>query len=133
MRLDIKRLAKIATLQRDHSYSPYSNVPVGCVLQCATPRGEKIAVGASMENAVYSLSVCAERITMWQAQYHGIAKYAEVMVISCNVNPPPAPCGACCQVMIELLPPDCKIIVVDMSGAQRKWKVKELLPHALDS
>ena len=124
----VKELIRIAALQKDHGYYPYSRLAVGCVIQSYTPHGWRRAVGANMENASYGLTVCAERIAVWQARYHGIAQYAEVLVICSNTDPPASPCGACRQVMVELLPANCKVISVNSQGGQRKWRVGELLP-----
>jgi len=112
----------------EHARCPYSQCAVGCVIQCAAPGEWRRVFGANMESAALSLSICAERIAVWQAAYLGIAQYAEVMVIVSNTKVPRAPCGACRQIMKELLPGDCKVVSANLAGGQRKWKVANLLP-----
>ena len=54
---------------RDLSYSPYSKFAVGAAL--LTKDGE-IYRGANIENASFSLTMCAERNAIFNAYCHGV-------------------------------------------------------------
>ncbi|HPA24735.1 MAG TPA: cytidine deaminase, partial [Candidatus Cloacimonas sp.] len=53
-----KELLKAAKRAAEKSYSPYSHYKVGCALK--TIEGH-IFTGCNVENASYSLTICAER------------------------------------------------------------------------
>jgi len=110
-----------------NAYCPYSRFPVGAVVQ--TERGR--FAGCNVENASYSLGVCAERSAIHNAVAAGARAFVR-LVVSCTAatesDPPGSrmPCGACRQVIAEFMAPDAEVIV-DGAGA---WTVRELLPAA---
>ena len=50
------------------SYSPYSHYPVGAAL---LTRSGQVFLGANVENAVYPVSLCAERVAVFKAVTEG--------------------------------------------------------------
>ena len=60
----ITELIETALLMRERSYSPYSGFSVGAAL---FTEGGRIYGGCNIENAAYSLTVCAERVAMTKA------------------------------------------------------------------
>lgn len=86
--------AKAATA---YAYAPYSSFKVGAAL--LTQSG-KIYSGCNVENASYSLTICAERNVIFQAIAEGNRDFAAMAVYVDSEQSFP-PCGACRQVMAE--------------------------------
>lgn len=111
----------------ERAYCPYSNFPVGAAI--ATPGGG-IVTGCNIENASYGLTMCAERVALFSARAQGIDMPARIAVTCLKGDPnhPETlmPCGACRQVMQELLAPDA-VILVDQVG---EFTLEQLLPIA---
>lgn len=114
-----------------NSYSPYSNFKVGASL---LTKDNKIYKGANIENASYGLSNCAERTCMFYAYSDGVKK--DDIVAFCVYSPKEymvSPCGACRQVMVELLPNDCKVyLAYGSKGEYIVSSVDELMPLSFD-
>jgi cytidine deaminase len=110
-----------------NSYSPYSHFPVGAAVLCAD--GTEI-LGCNVENASYGLTICAERNALFAATALG-HRDLPAIAVTCPAGDPAQPetlmpCGACRQVIVELLADD-GVIVVDHVGTFTK---AELLPQA---
>jgi len=93
-------LVAAATRARDNAYAPYSDFRTGAAL--LTDDGT-VHVGALVENLVFGVAMCAERVSLFSAVAAGAGK-PEVLAL---VAPPTAgertyPCGTCLQVAIEL-------------------------------
>ena len=123
-----KELIKKAEEARKLSYSPYSNFAVGAAL--LTKSGE-VYLGANIENSSYPLCMCAERNAIYNAMLHRIKKEDIIMLaLSADTDKPCSPCGACRQVISELLMPDTLIIMSNLKGETKETNPKELLPFA---
>lgn len=126
--MDIKKLIDYAKQGSKNSYSPYSNFAVGASLLCKDGTYYK---GCNVENASYGLANCAERTCLFTAYADGVKK--DDIVAFCVYSPKENlvyPCGACRQVMSELLPLNCKVVVA--CGENNKYvemEVKDLLPY----
>ena len=88
-------------------------------------------LGCNIENASYGLTMCAERVAL----YNGIAaghRAINALAVNCldaNVSEPIGarmPCGACRQVMKELLQPQAPIVIIGVGI----FFVDELLPFS---
>jgi len=55
------------------------------------------------------------------------------MCIAGQSNEPISPCGACRQVMSELLSPDTPVIMTNIKREVREVKVSDLLPFSFNS
>ena len=88
------RAAKAAAL---HSYSLYSSFPVGAAV--LTGKG-RIFSGTNVENDSYGLTVCAERVAIFNAVTAGQRRIAALLVYTDTDKCTP-PCGACLQVLAE--------------------------------
>ncbi len=129
--LDEKQLVDIAIKAQQLSYTPYSNFAVGAAILC---KDGEVFRGANIENASYPLCMCAERNAIYNAMLHGKKKDDFVMIaIVANSDEACSPCGACRQVMSELLPKDCKIIMANTSNKIHITTLEELLPYAFSS
>jgi cytidine deaminase len=80
-----------------YSYAPYSGVKVSAL--AITPDG-KVYRGVNVENASLGLTVCAERVAIFNAVSNG-ERRIKTIVLTSNLDKPIYPCGACLQVMNE--------------------------------
>lgn len=117
-------LVKLGQQARANAYAPYSHYPVGAALLTRT--GE-IYQGANIENAAYPLSICAERVAIFQAVASGDREPVAISVVTDNGG---SPCGACRQVLAEF-GLETQVILADKDGnVVRQMTVEELLPAA---
>ena len=124
-------LIKEAVKARENSYSPYSKFKVGAALLC---KDGTVFYGANIENSSYGLCMCAERNALYNAMNHGYKRDDFVsLVVLADTEGPCSPCGACRQVMHELLPVSADIILANMKGEFKVTNTNELLPFAFDS
>ena len=84
------------------AYAPYSRFQVGAA---ALLENGEVITGCNQENAAYPSGLCAERVALFSA---GAAwpdvPVVALAIIACQegtVREQIAPCGACCQVMLE--------------------------------
>ena len=126
-----KAIAKLYAPARsasDKAYSPYSGVRVGASLM---DEQGNIYSGCNVENASYGLTQCAERNAIAAAINAGMKPgTAHTMVIYATGFEVLAPCGACRQVMSELLADDAVVISCHSETDFRSWSIGELLPDA---
>jgi cytidine deaminase len=121
-------LLGIAVKAMDGAHSPYSGVRVGAAVLGADGQ---IYPGCNVENAALGLSVCAERIALFNAVAHGTTKI-EAVVFTSNHPKVNSPCGSCRQVMMELAP-QARVVYGDESEVRKVWESpRELLPDAFD-
>lgn len=111
-----------------NSYSPYSKFKVGCAILL---KNGKIVTGANIENVSYGLSMCAERVAMFNVISQGYSKddIVELAVVGDTIEPI-SPCGGCRQVMIELLNLDTKIYLSNLNKEVKEVTVSELMPYS---
>lgn len=115
---------------RAASYSPYSGIAVGAAL--LTSSG-KIYLGANIENASYSPTICAERVAFFKAVNAGEREFVAIAIVGAPANEEPSstfpPCGVCRQVMSEFCGPDF-MIVLGTRTDMRLIPFAEILPHS---
>ncbi len=117
------RLIEEAQTARNRAYAQYSNFHVGAAVETADG---KIYTGCNIENASYSLTICAERTALFTAVAAGERHFNHLVVATENGV---SPCGACRQVIWELCG-DISITIVDEAGNARETSASELLPQA---
>ncbi|MCQ3035243.1 MAG: cytidine deaminase [Bacilli bacterium] len=121
-------LVKLAIKARELSYSPYSHFAVGAAVLC---KDGSTYLGANVENAVYSLTVCAERNAIFHAMMEGKKKEDFVaLAVVCDTKRPGSPCGSCRQVISELMPKDTRIVLGNLKCDMKVTSIDELLPYA---
>ena len=104
------------------AYAPYSNFRVGAVLE--TEDGE-LFVGCNVENASFSLTICAERSALAAAVSAGHKAFRRLILVTDGQEAVP-PCGACREALAEFRP---DLAVVAFAGeSRREWTLGELLP-----
>ncbi len=106
------------------AYVPYSHYRVGAAL--LTNSG-KIYTGANVENAVYPLTLCAERTAVFKAVSEGDKSFKAIAVATKNGG---TPCGACRQVLAEF-GFDTIVLIANLQGELLlEATVSDLLPHS---
>ena len=120
---DMDRLLDLAAKARESAYVPYSHFAVGAALRSEDGR---IFTGCNVENASYSLTICAERNAVAHAVAEGARRFDAVAVVTENGV---TPCGACRQVLAEF-GPDITVIVSDGAGNRHTYNMRNLLPTA---
>ena len=96
-----------------NAYCPYSRYHVGAAL---LGESGKIYTGCNVENASYSLTVCAERTAIFKAVSEGNKNFSAIAVAGSadgDFSRNCTPCGACLQVMSEFCGGDFTIILAD--------------------
>ncbi len=107
-----------------NAHAPYSEFHVGAAIEAADGT---IHVGCNVESASYGLTICAERMALGAAVAAGATALRRV-VVTTDVDPPAAPCGACRQLLAEF-GLDLEVIAVG-PGSERRWTLRQLLPDA---
>lgn len=126
----MKEKFELAKKAYNNAYAKYSNFKVGAVV--VLKNGDYI-LGANVENASYGLANCAERTALFSAYANGYRKndITELVVIG-NTDKPISPCGACRQVINELMDKDSIVTMTNLKGDIKIVKVSELLPFSFD-
>ena len=123
-----EELIKRAEEARKLSYSPYSHFAVGAAL---LTKDGKVFLGSNIENSSYPLCMCAERNAIYNAMMNGYKKGDFVaLALTADTDEPCSPCGACRQVISELLPEDAPIYMANLKGDVKETCPKELIPFA---
>jgi cytidine deaminase len=120
-------LLVVAREAATRAYVPYSKFRVGAAVEAD---GQTYA-GCNVENASYGLTVCAERVALFTAVAAGHRRIDRIAVTCIDAGPElgengRVPCGACRQVMAELMGPDGEVLV----DGVRTFHVRDLLPTA---
>lgn len=123
-----KELIEAATRVRENAYAPFSEFKVGAALE--TDEGE-IIVGSNVESASYGLTVCAERVAVWNAISQGRRKIKRIAVVADTEDLTP-PCGVCRQIIWEF-GGDIPVILANLTGKVETVQMKDLLPRAFDT
>lgn len=119
-------LYKLSKEAMDLSYSPYSKFRVGA---CVITNDGKTFKGANIENASYPLSMCAERNAIYHAYMNGYKKEdIKALMIIADTKDVVSPCGACRQVLSELVNENTIIYLANTKKEIKEYKIDELLP-----
>ncbi|HIE25279.1 MAG TPA: cytidine deaminase [Anaerolineales bacterium] len=119
-----QKLIALANNARKNAYAKYSGYKVGAAL---LGKSGKIYTGVNVENAVYPLTLCAERVAIFKAVSEGEREFEAISVVTDNGG---SPCGSCRQVLAEF-GMDMKIYIAN--GEEKLLKettVAQLLPRA---
>ncbi|NPA26195.1 MAG: cytidine deaminase [Chloroflexi bacterium] len=120
-------LVAAALAARERAYAPYSHYHVGAALLLADGT---LVTGANVENAVYPLGICAERVAVAKAVSEGRREFRALAVAS---ETGVAPCGACRQTLREFAE-HLPILLVDAQGrVVREVDLADLLPYSFSA
>ena len=118
-----QELYQAAMQARRRAYAPYSLFSVGAAIRS---RSGVVYAGCNIENASSGLTVCAERVAIWNAIVSGVHDFASLVVVTEDGS---TPCGACRQVLHEFAP-DLLILIADSQGQGYLTNLLSLLPEA---
>jgi cytidine deaminase len=126
MKINSKKLIAEGMKAQKLAYTPYSKFNVGAALLL---KNGKIVHGANIENAAYGVTMCAERNAVYSAMCQGYKKEDIVAIsITANCKPVASPCGACRQVLFELLNKGTPIYLSNHLGEVIETTPQKLLP-----
>src|SRR5882757_1494666 len=123
-----QELIDAAAAVRENAYAPFSEFKVGSALE--TDDGQ-IIVGSNVESASYGLTVCAERVAVWNAISQGKRKIVKIAVVADTEALTP-PCGVCRQIIWEF-GGDIPVVLANLKGKTETVQMKDLLPRAFDT
>ena len=113
---------------RERALAPYSHFKVGAAIRT---KDGKVYDGCNIENASYSLTVCAERMALLKALSEGEREFTEIALVTDAKSLTP-PCGPCRQLIWEY----CGDIAIDLHstrGLDQRYQLSELFPHPFDA
>ena len=132
-----RALYQAALVASTRAYAPYSHFCVGAAVRLAN--GE-IVTGCNQENAAYPSGLCAERVTLFAAgAAYPDVPFESLAIIAQSegvVKDSIAPCGACCQVMLEAEMRSHRPLRVLLCGKESVRilnSVSSLLPFSFDA
>ena len=121
MSIDWAALQKAAVEALPHSYSPYSNYPVGVA---GFADDGRMVWGANIENASYGLTLCAECSMVSHLFATGGGRLVAVACVDGNGDPL-MPCGRCRQLLYEHGGPDMQLMT-----PEGVLTMRDVLPQA---
>jgi cytidine deaminase len=120
-------LVEAARQARLRAHAPYSGFLVGAALES---QDGAVYAGCNVESASYGLTICAERVAVFQAIAAGARQFQRMVVVT-DVTTPAAPCGACRQVLWDLCG-DIEITLANLSGYAETLRLSDLFPRPFD-
>ena len=127
----IEELIGKALSMRERSYCPYSS---GFSVGAALLTGEgKIYGGCNIENASYSVTLCAERTAIAKAVSEGERNFTAIAIAGGKDTVPDGysfPCGTCRQYMREFCGSSFIVIVARSAQDYKIFTLRELLPNS---
>jgi len=125
-----ERLKAMATKACGNAYSPYSRFSVGAAV---IDTDGNAYFGCNVENASYGMTQCAERNALAAAIAGGSSAGSLVtLVIYTPGDTAHPPCGACRQVMHEMMSDESRVISCCDGDGFRVWARHEHLPDAFE-
>ncbi|MEW6307552.1 MAG: cytidine deaminase [Bacillota bacterium] len=118
-------LIKEAAVARERAWAPYSRFRVGAALLAADG---SVHTGCNVEDASYGLTMCAERVALYNAVSRGHRAFTALAVVA-DAPCPVSPCGACRQAYMGFAP-DLRVVMANLAGQVTRATLAELLPSA---
>lgn len=124
--LDRQAMQSCAQRAAKLAYAPYSQFPVGAAV---VDHAGRMFAGCNVENASYGLTMCAERNAIAAAVAAGVRKgKLQAVWVYTPGGRVAQPCGACRQVIDEMMSPGALVIASCGTGQVMEWTVRQLLP-----
>ena len=89
----------------------------------------------NIENASYSVTVCAERVALFAAVAAGHRRFRAIAVAGSsdgNFSRSCPPCGVCRQALAEFCDGNTPVILADGKGGVAEYRLDSLLPMSFD-
>ena len=116
---------------RKKAYAPYSQFMVGAAVLGVDG---KIYTGCNIENAAYSVGICAERTALCKAVSEGKTDFIRIAVVGGKQGEEAteycAPCGLCRQALAEFCGNDFEVLLPAVGRATKRFAFAQLLPEA---
>ena len=116
---------------REKAYAPYSGFAVGAALLCADGT---VFTGCNVENAAYSVGICAERTALCKAVSEGRTDFIRIAVVGGKAGQEAteycAPCGLCRQALAEFCGNDFEVLLPAVGKETKRFTFAQLLPEA---
>lgn len=120
-----EELVALAFEASQNAYVPYSHFRVGA---CLLLKDGQYIQGCNIENAAYGSTMCAERNAIFGAYCQGYRKDdIEAIAIVSDCSPIASPCGACRQVLSELMPLNAPVYLANKEKIET-YTIGELMP-----
>jgi cytidine deaminase len=124
--IEIDALVARAAEARELAYAPYSGFSMGAAALTSSGR---IFPGSLVENVSLGLAMCPERVAMFSAVAAGDPDIVAIALVAERTGDSVTmPCGACCQVALELGGPAVHVAAADPSGSLERSTIADLLP-----
>jgi cytidine deaminase len=127
----LKKSGELGSAAREalaNAYAPYSHLRVGAAV--LTSDG-KVFTGCNVENAVFAVTICAERTAISKAVSQGSNSIKSVVVVS-DAEEPLLPCGMCLQTISEFASGrDTKIVSIGKNGRAESFTLGKLFPSGI--
>ncbi|MCX6121440.1 MAG: cytidine deaminase [Ignavibacteriales bacterium] len=125
MKREYKDLVKAAQKAKLNAYAPFSKFRVGAAVLAIDGT---VFSGCNIENSSFGLTICAERVAIFNAISSQVSKFTALALVS-DDHGFTAPCGACRQVLSDLAG-DIDIVMMDSKERFKILKLSALLPFA---
>lgn len=112
-----------------HAYAPYSHFSVGACLRASSG---KLYAGCNVENASFSLTLCAESNAIGHMHTTGEHDITEILIVIAGEQLCP-PCGACRQRLFEFAQPNTPIHLCTTTGKYQMLTIEQSLPFPFGS
>jgi len=122
----VEHLVRQSMEAKGRAHCPYSKFPVGAAILC---EDGTIYLGCNIENASYSLGICAERTAAAKAVSEGKKRFIAIAVSSDVTQDFISPCGACRQFLAEF-GLDLVVYMAKPNFSCKKTTLRDLLPMA---
>ncbi len=109
--IDWNALKQRATEASRNAFASYSQLRVGAAIQLADSAGSGVYTGVNVENASFGLSMCAERVAIFNAVNESGHMIIEALVAVDEHGNILSPCGACRQVALEFGGPATRVFL----------------------
>lgn len=125
------KLIGLAFAAREKAYAPYSGFTVGAVLEC---EDGSVYTGCNIENAAYSVCICAERTALCKAVSEGKRRFTRIAVVGGKAEQEAteycAPCGLCRQALAEFCGGEMTVLLPARGKETKRFRFAQLLPEA---
>ena len=121
-----KKLFDEALRARKNANAVYSGFKVGAAI---LTKDDNIYTGCNIESSSYGLSVCAERVALFNALNSGEKRNNfKYILITAESNNVCSPCGACRQLLMDYAE-DISVVMTNTEGKQSIVSISELLKY----